>query len=116
MKYFIFVLLIAAFSNIATAQQFDFNRLDGPQVGGAPVVVLNNGTWVVAGGFHSTDGGTTWDGPAQSMPSSGGVNISNISPEGILLAGISWYTDDTVTNGIYRSSDFGDTWTKALNV
>lgn len=57
-----------------------------------------------AGIYRSTNGGTSWDPAADGLPI--GSNIrSMISFGGYVFAG-------TEADGIYRSSDHGDTWTK----
>ena len=118
MKFYIQILFSLLITGSAIAQNYNFKRLNGPQSYStfSPLSICSNGDLVTYGVYHSTDNGTTWHGPKQATPFSGGVNLFNVSPEGIILVGLSWYNADSTSNGIYRSSDFGNTWSKVLDI
>ncbi len=78
-----------------------------------------------AGILKTTDGGNTWShyagpfsGPSASCGACGGSRISSIAVDPgnsqILIAGVTTYGGGAALNGIFRSTDGGQTWTEVF--
>ena len=63
----------------------------------------------------TTDGGTTWISKGVTLPSTTGLGIGNISAVNATTAYISVFptTAALATQGVYKTSNGGNTWTKA---
>ena len=127
MKKLLLLLIMASFAT-ANAQYEWLEQSTGyPTAGtytGDISIVDQNVVWSMAQRTSTTnhqrislttDGGTTWISKGVTLPSTTGLGIGNISAVNATTAYISVFptTAALATQGVYKTSNGGNTWTKA---
>src|SRR5579864_509196 len=125
---FIFFLIFASIGETSAQKPWKWTQLKGPNVGSAGFTMMfDENNQIIAVGTHgyylSPNGGMTWDyhpvipgtGPLCSVYGSSPYYLKN---SGLFISSSGEYffyfrscdNRDTTTNGVYRSTDRGNTW------